>query len=140
MSGFHLLHLFAVVATVMILISGTQAHAGTAERLPVECEDSVPDCANWAKEGQCYKNPGFMKVQCRVSCSNCQEDPNCRNFHDQCDSWAHAEECQLNPCFMAKNCANACGWCIPAFAEHHDANLPHIDYRKIYLRKCRNNS
>ncbi|CAL4154350.1 unnamed protein product [Meganyctiphanes norvegica] len=135
-----LVTLFAALFTVMFH-SRAEAHFVPATlRLQVECSDREPDCASWAQSGECYKNSGFMKVHCRRSCHNCQEDPTCRDLHDQCDAWANDSECGRNPCFMAKTCATACGHCIPAFSAHHDADLPHIDYRKIYLKRCGGNS
>jgi len=37
----------------------------------VPCVDSNEDCPNWAKEGECKKNPVFMLVHCQKSCSSC---------------------------------------------------------------------
>lgn len=32
------------------------------------CEDEAEGCAEWAAEGECEKNPGFMLMKCRKSC------------------------------------------------------------------------
>ena len=36
-----------------------------------ECEDVDAGCARWASEGECAKNPGFMKIECAHSCNTC---------------------------------------------------------------------
>ena len=35
------------------------------------CEDDAPDCPNWAKAGECEKNPAYMLQACRKSCGKC---------------------------------------------------------------------
>lgn len=38
------------------------------------CEDNSKHkvhCPGWAKNGECQKNPGFMKINCRKSCNTC---------------------------------------------------------------------
>mmetsp|Transcript_23436 Transcript_23436/g.55526 ORF Transcript_23436/g.55526 Transcript_23436/m.55526 type:complete len:196 (+) Transcript_23436:33-620(+) len=36
------------------------------------CEDlKVDECKEWAERGECSKNPQYMKVHCRKSCSTC---------------------------------------------------------------------
>lgn len=41
---------------------------------PSSCEDNSAhkvQCPLWAKNGECQKNPAFMKVKCRKSCNVC---------------------------------------------------------------------
>ena len=35
------------------------------------CKDDNMHCANWATQGECARNPGFMRVGCRKSCGVC---------------------------------------------------------------------
>ena len=35
------------------------------------CVDNHAACASWAAAGECTKNAGFMRAECRVSCNNC---------------------------------------------------------------------
>jgi len=39
------------------------------------CVDSHPNCANWAKQGQCESNPGWMMKSCMISCKSTTCDP-----------------------------------------------------------------
>ncbi|XP_057302423.1 zinc metalloproteinase nas-14-like [Hydractinia symbiolongicarpus] len=34
------------------------------------CQDKHQECANWAKNGECQANPGWMLRNCMVSCNN----------------------------------------------------------------------
>ncbi|GMH42454.1 hypothetical protein BSKO_10373 [Bryopsis sp. KO-2023] len=55
---------------------------------PKECKDYNVSCEQWAKEGECKSNPGYMVGdggslgQCRFSCKTCKPcskgDPNCK--------------------------------------------------------------
>merc|ERR1712054_694903 len=36
-----------------------------------DCKDDNPDCAKWAKDDQCNKNPDYMKDTCKKSCNTC---------------------------------------------------------------------
>ena len=38
------------------------------------CQDNNFDCQNFAKSGECDKNPEYMKMFCKVSCGICSED------------------------------------------------------------------
>jgi hypothetical protein len=42
-----------------------------------QCEDAHRFCDDWLKKGECVRNPAFMDVHCRKSCSKCDE-PNRR--------------------------------------------------------------
>jgi hypothetical protein len=36
-----------------------------------ECIDTDAECPIWAEDGQCFQNPSFMLLSCRVSCDSC---------------------------------------------------------------------
>ena len=38
------------------------------------CTDSEPKCTDWAGEGECNANPGWMHSNCRFSCGVCSGD------------------------------------------------------------------
>lgn len=38
------------------------------------CTDSEPKCTDWAEEGECNANPGWMHANCRFSCGVCNGD------------------------------------------------------------------
>merc|ERR1719401_2656914 len=38
---------------------------------PAPCEDENTNCAAWAANDECTKNPGYMKVKCKLSCGQC---------------------------------------------------------------------
>ncbi|KAG8460159.1 hypothetical protein KFE25_014304 [Diacronema lutheri] len=45
--------------------------------LPAPCVDKAdgPQCASWAKSGECERNKPFMLTQCRRSCAACIDGP-----------------------------------------------------------------
>ena len=38
---------------------------------PIGCKDKNKQCASWAKNGECAKNPDFMNENCAKSCNKC---------------------------------------------------------------------
>ncbi|CAL4122306.1 unnamed protein product [Meganyctiphanes norvegica] len=38
---------------------------------PTECQDKHISCSNWAKNGYCRTNPGYMLNNCKLSCNAC---------------------------------------------------------------------
>ena len=66
------------------------------------CRDSSgheSNCPYWAKTGQCDKNPDWMLVNCKKSCSSKIKDSN-----PSCPTWAKLGECTKNPSWMLPNC------------------------------------
>ena len=35
------------------------------------CSDANPACADWAKQGECTQNRGYMHAECKLSCGVC---------------------------------------------------------------------
>jgi len=74
------------------------------------CTDSNNNCASWAENGECKKNPDYMLVNCCKSCkggtSNCADkDTQCPTWKDQyCEDPSYVD-------WMAENCAKTCGKC-----------------------------
>lgn len=80
-----------------------------------ECVDLKDECAFWADQNECAKNPGYMLIECMKSCNVCP-DPNkappmCKNEDDRCDDWALQGECYANPSYMIISCPKACKSC-----------------------------
>ena len=38
---------------------------------PIDCIDTHDNCEDWAKRGECQKNPQYMLIGCRHSCESC---------------------------------------------------------------------
>lgn len=38
-----------------------------------KCIDQNAHCNDWASNGDCSKNPDFMRDNCPLSCSDCQQ-------------------------------------------------------------------
>ena len=57
----------AVALSLFLALSGSNAQP--KER---PCHDGSADCSNWARAGECAKNPGFMHSTCKLSCGLCQ--------------------------------------------------------------------
>lgn len=50
--------------------------SGQAATSGQPCTDQNADCWNWARNGECDKNPGYMLIQCAASCGSCDQlDP-----------------------------------------------------------------
>ena len=46
-------------------------YEGREVGVPGRCEDADEGCHGWAENGECEKNPGFMRVSCKMSCGEC---------------------------------------------------------------------
>lgn len=92
------------------------------------CSDTHPECYQWAVQGQCYANPGYMHAHCPKSCDKCKvQDEACKDYELQCHAWAHNNECKKNYRYMRTYCARACSFCQPAL----DHSVPHIHANKV---------
>ena len=96
------------VEKALFLIGTTTAN--TTPRPPVivgqVCKDNSGHenhCSYWAKTGQCDKNPDWMLVNCKKSCSSKIKDSN-----PSCPAWAKLRECTKNPSWMLPNCKLSC--------------------------------
>ena len=79
-------------STMLLAMLGTQsAQAHDVVRAQVdasggaspsdECMDTNDSCRNWAADGECSSNPGFMRTACRESCSMSRRDEDCMAGH-----------------------------------------------------------
>jgi len=98
------------------------------------CRDRSPSCRLWARQGECYRNIGYMYIHCAESCHQCQvQDDLCSNHNEQCPAWAAKGECTKNLRYMKKTCARACGHCLAT--NSHDVPHIHNHIREKYWDK-----
>lgn len=72
------------------------------------CRDDNQSCADWAKHGECNRNPGYMLIHCQKSCNNCSA---CVDLNEFCHAWAENGECHRNYGYMLRNCKKSCNIC-----------------------------
>mmetsp|Transcript_12439 Transcript_12439/g.19152 ORF Transcript_12439/g.19152 Transcript_12439/m.19152 type:complete len:543 (-) Transcript_12439:630-2258(-) len=130
-----------------------------------ECKDHLrsKNCVSLSKEGECEKNPGFMKYACPVSCELCDEFESsmskkeevtdlCIDYDQECKEWAGMGECFHNPNFMSTECHRSCFQCyedstqfgveqeIPAEDEdHYQATVDLIENTSKYMKEMWSN-
>lgn len=86
---------------------------------PAACEDDSIACPQWARLGECTKNPKFMAQTCALSCGMCGKAPRtkkaatCVDSDTNCESWALTGQCVKNPEYMTTHCRKSCGVCGP---------------------------
>jgi len=77
------------------------------------CKDTNLQCADWAKRGECTRNPDYMKKSCCASCNGGTSSGSCTDSNSRCPSWAASGECDKNPGYMKTNCKKSCKVCTP---------------------------
>ena len=78
------------------------------------CYDRSLHCEDWAREGECANNIGYMTTYCRMSCDHCRMDRDhvCVDFDHRCREWAYQHnQCKENKAFMAVTCPRSCHEC-----------------------------
>jgi len=75
------------------------------------CSDSNQYCADWAANGECESNPGFMLDACPASCGACSTPGPCSDDNQYCEDWAASGQCETNPNYMLETCRKSCGVC-----------------------------
>jgi len=75
--------------------------------LPTTGHRDRAECDRWAKQGECGKNPTYMKSACAASCAAVAPKDTYEDVAS-CVSWANAGECEANSGFMFENCAGSC--------------------------------
>jgi ShK domain-like len=82
------------------------------------CQDSNPNCREYARRGECYANSNWMSLNCRFSCGKCEddgddgEDGECVDLHSNCPRWADQLECFTNPGYTHRACRKSCWLCV----------------------------
>ena len=84
------------------LLSADPPPANAAKSMEGAAADAEPKCADWAKEGECEKNPGFMIFRCQTSCAP-------RAGGAACAAWKTDGRCDDQRTFMDAFCKGVCG-------------------------------
>ena len=77
-----------------------------------ECKDEETQCSQWATDGYCFTNAGYMSIACQRSCDVCDLSI-CADNHERCEEWAAENECSKNKGYMRVACRKSCGVCGP---------------------------
>lgn len=95
----------------------------------IEATEQVRHCESWAENGECEKNPRYMRRKCREACKKHrsksmappakekqnqaeQDHPEpCVDQGQHCGDWAAGGECENNPQYMSTQCSKACKVC-----------------------------
>lgn len=101
--------------------------------IPDPCTDANDSCPDWAAEGECKANPGYMLNHCARSCGVCKDIEGkshstapadvCQDVETPeeserlavlllCEQLAALGECALEQDFMKENCKATCLFCI----------------------------
>jgi len=91
---------------------------GTIPDKSCGCENKAGDakCNDWAALGRCCTQEGYMLVNCRRACAQCDEPKlvpgcPCMNHNSNCEGWARNKACGQGQ--VKKSCPKACGLCKP---------------------------
>jgi len=88
---------------------GAQFPAGTSD-----CDDDHPSCPEWAKNDECFINPGYMLYKCKKSCQTCGLTENTRDQIresnlNRCQNWGEdCENANCNDWYQALRCRKTC--------------------------------
>jgi len=85
------------------------------------CSDTNQYCEDWAANGECEINPGFMLDSCPASCGICSSPRPCTDDGQYCEDWAASGECDTNPNYMLESCRKSCGVCSLSAAARREA-------------------
>ena len=104
----------------------------------MHCTDSNDSCAEWARSGECAKNPAYTLKECPNSCGVCGDHTHAKSTHPtrreaerklltsrsacadvdrlQCLIWGE-HECDVNPLALLQTCPKTCGACTLSCAD-----------------------
>ncbi|XP_061171818.1 zinc metalloproteinase nas-15-like [Saccostrea echinata] len=84
-------------------------------------KDKDWSCNVWAKQGECERNPRYMKPNCARACGICSDalaadrvvGDQCVDAYPEgtCKGWKAIGDCVSNEKWMAQNCKKTCGVC-----------------------------
>ena len=61
-------------------------------------------CADWAKNGECIRNPAYMWATCKAACAALTY----LDTDASCAGWAESGECEKNARYMKQACCASC--------------------------------
>lgn len=101
----------ANLALVLTIFYGRllQAARPSARQHNAKCVDKSGSCSVWAGNGECTRNPSYMKINCKRSCGICTA--RCEDSRYECSGWANRGACARNPSYMRTYCKKSCGLC-----------------------------
>ncbi len=82
--------------------------------------DKHERCPVWKAEGECSREPDYMKKHCPVSCNvgrrkaahvKPSDTDECKDQSHRCSVWADLGECEANEVNMKKYCPKSCNVC-----------------------------
>jgi len=100
----------------------TQAPPPTTAPTP-GCSDTNQYCEDWAANGECEINPGWMLDSCPASCDVCSSPGLCTDENQYCEDWAASGQCEANPNYMLESCRKSCGVCSLSAAARLEARV-----------------
>lgn len=128
-------------------------HKCELRKLAETCQDDHPRCLEFAKAGECNKNPGWMNQYCGEACGICGtidkivEDPlggngRCNDYHPTCAEWSKRGECEKNPWWMVQACTKSCGLCDGECRDEEPncesrAKANECEFNPEVLKKCK---
>ncbi|KAK7478304.1 hypothetical protein BaRGS_00030456, partial [Batillaria attramentaria] len=92
-------------------------------------------CSVWANQGECDRNPKYMKRSCMRACGLCekekkQQDSACKDVYsfEKCTKWRQQGDCVTNADWMSNNCKMTCNFCgNPALRPETNCRNRHAD-------------
>ena len=100
-----------------------------------ECKDEEKECSQWAKDGYCYSNAGYMSIACQRSCDVCDLSV-CADNHERCKEWAGKKECSKNKSYMRVACRKSCGVCGPSGQAPLRSSNEKVGWKKYDSTDC----
>lgn len=95
------------------------------------CSDENQLCEDWAANGECEINPGYMLENCPASCGVCSSPGPCSDENQYCEDWAASGQCETNPNYMLESCRKSCGVCSLSAAARLEARVSLKTVKKL---------
>jgi ShK domain-like len=52
-------------------VSNEEAYVDSDGSISINCQNEYEECEDWARSGECKKNPTFMLLRCSKACQMC---------------------------------------------------------------------
>ncbi|CAL1543605.1 unnamed protein product, partial [Lymnaea stagnalis] len=124
-----------------ICADGSKDCDRTRSNKDVKCVNNYNSwaCYIWANQGECERNPLYMKENCKKACGVCgaeraQQQGGCKDVFSsvKCAVWKQRGDCSTNVGWMKANCRSTCGLCGDS------ATRPEVNCQNSYKdeQKC----
>ena len=94
---------------------------------PDDCTDRKPQCVDWKQNGQCEKNPKFMRTFCALSCAHCVAPPLAHSFYPEWRTKAMSEAERMVQLYTKQHARNI----MEVTGEFSDATLAVVCGREL---------